>query len=171
MFETAIDHSHHSHHPPAKLLAIDHRWTRSLKAVTPGDDSTRRTQSSRQAVRWRRKRSVESSIHQMFIWLVVEPTHLKNMSQNGNHFPKLGMKYKKYLSCHHPVILCITMWNDQCVFSHVRTNYRNSSLPHCTSLAQRSRAAILWAFRQEIFHSDRLELVLFTYKLLPRKLA
>ena len=29
-------------------------------------------------------------------WLVVEPTHLKNMSQNGN-LPQLGMSIKKHL--------------------------------------------------------------------------
>ena len=32
----------------------------------------------------------------VFNWLVVEPTHLKNMSQNGN-LPQIGMKIKKYL--------------------------------------------------------------------------
>ena len=32
----------------------------------------------------------------MDIWLVVEPTHLKNMSQNG-HLPHIEVKMKKYL--------------------------------------------------------------------------
>ena len=35
-------------------------------------------------------------------WLVVEPTHLKNMSQIGSS-PQPGDENKKYLSCHHPV--------------------------------------------------------------------
>ena len=31
-------------------------------------------------------------------------THLKNMLVKLDHFPKyIGMKIKKYLSCHHPV--------------------------------------------------------------------
>ena len=36
------------------------------------------------------------------IWLVVvEPTHLKNMSQIGFIFPNFRGENKKYLSCHH----------------------------------------------------------------------
>jgi len=35
-------------------------------------------------------------------YLVVEPTHLKNISQNRN-IPQLGVKNQTYLSCHHLV--------------------------------------------------------------------
>ena len=35
-------------------------------------------------------------------WLVVEPTHLKNMSQIGNLPQGSRWKFQKYLSCHHP---------------------------------------------------------------------
>ena len=34
-------------------------------------------------------------------WLVVEPTHPKNISQNGVIFLKFRDENKKYLSCHH----------------------------------------------------------------------
>ena len=37
------------------------------------------------------------------IWLVVS-TQLNNISQNGN-LPQIGVKIKKYLSCHHLVIV------------------------------------------------------------------
>ena len=38
----------------------------------------------------------------MIIWLVVEPTHLKNMLvKMGSSSPIFGVKIKKYLSCHH----------------------------------------------------------------------
>ena len=43
-------------------------------------------------------------------WLVVS-THLKNISQNGNHFPKDRGETKKYLSCHHPEKLSFTKTN------------------------------------------------------------
>ena len=36
-------------------------------------------------------------------WLVVEPTHLKNIRQNWIISPIFGMKIKKSLSCHHLV--------------------------------------------------------------------
>ena len=49
------------------------------------------------------------------IWLVVEPTHLKNMLVKLDHFPRVrGENVKKYLSCHHPVML-ITIFDE--VFS------------------------------------------------------
>ena len=35
-------------------------------------------------------------------YLVVEPTHLKNISQNRN-IPQLGVTNQTYLSCHHLV--------------------------------------------------------------------
>ena len=35
-------------------------------------------------------------------WLVVEPTHLKNMLVKLDHFPKDRGEHKKYLSCHQP---------------------------------------------------------------------
>ena len=40
------------------------------------------------------------SIKKKHFWLVVEPTHLKNISQNGFIFPKVRGEHKKYLSCH-----------------------------------------------------------------------
>ena len=40
----------------------------------------------------------------MVVWLVVEPTSVKNMSQIGFHFLKVRGENKKYLSCHHLVI-------------------------------------------------------------------
>ena len=39
-----------------------------------------------------------------FFWLVVEPTHLKNVSQIGS-FPVIEVKMNKYLSCHHLVFV------------------------------------------------------------------
>ena len=39
------------------------------------------------------------------IWLVVEPTHLNNIRQNGFIFPKFRGEHKKYLSCHHLEII------------------------------------------------------------------
>jgi len=36
---------------------------------------------------------------------VVEPTHLKNMLVKMDHFPGDRGENKKYLSCHHPVII------------------------------------------------------------------
>ena len=39
------------------------------------------------------------------IWLVVEPTHLKNMNVKLDHFPNFRGANKKYLSCHHPAMV------------------------------------------------------------------
>ena len=39
---------------------------------------------------------IDPSSYLPHYWLVVEPTHLKNMSQIGN-LPQIGMKIKKYL--------------------------------------------------------------------------
>ena len=40
--------------------------------------------------------------------LVVEPTHLKNMSQNGFIFPNFRGENEKYLSYHHLVNLAVS---------------------------------------------------------------
>ena len=49
------------------------------------------------------------------IWLVVvEPTHLKNMSQIGFIFPNFWGENKKYLSCHHlDYILRVVIYDQQ----------------------------------------------------------
>ena len=47
-------------------------------------------------------------VYCVFIWLVVEPTHLKNMrTSNWIISPKFRGENKKYLSCHHLVCVYI----------------------------------------------------------------
>ena len=48
------------------------------------------------------------------LWLVVEPTHLKNMLVKMGIFPKVRGENKKYLSCHHLVLIfggAFHFWN------------------------------------------------------------
>ena len=46
--------------------------------------------------------TVTKIFSQMVVWLVVEPTHLKNISQNGN-LPQIGLKIKNIWN-HHLVV-------------------------------------------------------------------
>ena len=39
-----------------------------------------------------------------FFWLVVEPTHLKNMLVKLDRFPKVWGENKTYMSCHHHLV-------------------------------------------------------------------
>ncbi len=56
------------------------------------------------------------------------PTHLKNMLVKLDHFPKpSGWKFQKYLSCHHPVFLWITIGIKKLRFTPGRSS--PSSLP------------------------------------------
>ena len=67
------------------------------------------------------------------IWLVVEPTHLKNMLVKLDRLPKLeGVFYiKKYLSCHHLEIVC--------------TKFHAQTISTLT-MVTRSRGVSIWLF-------------------------
>ena len=59
----------------------------------------------------------------IFSELVVEPTQLKNMLVNLDHFPNFRGENEKYVSCHHPVLECCsseskTGWSDKNLFSN-----------------------------------------------------
>ena len=55
--------------------------------------------------------------HRAFLsWLVVKPTHLKNMLLKLDHLPKDRDENNKYLSCHHPVYVIYSP------FQYQRTN-------------------------------------------------
>ena len=60
-----------------------------------------------------------------FIWLVVEPTHLKNMRKsNGKSSPSRD-EHKKYLSCHHLVML----WRTGIFIEKMKSMHGNTRWP------------------------------------------
>ena len=49
--------------------------------------------------------------HLMEIWLVVEPTHLRNIRQKGFIFPILGLKIKNVWNHHLEKIFLVILWD------------------------------------------------------------